>query len=38
MTMEYSADMELASQVLYGHFGPVYLHQASKNDDEKHCF
>ena len=23
---------------LLGHFGPVYLLQVSKNDDEKHCF
>jgi len=27
--------MELASQVLLGHFGPVYLLQVSKNDEEK---
>ena len=24
--------------VLNGHFGPVYLLQVSKNDDEEHCF
>ena len=22
----------------FGHFGPVYLLQVSKNDDEEHCF
>ena len=30
--------MELACQVLNGHFGPVYLLQVSKNDDEERCF
>ena len=30
-------DMELAYSVLYGYFGPVYLLQVSKNDEE-HCF
>ena len=30
--------MELACGVLRGHFGPVYLIQISKNDDEKCCF
>ena len=30
--------MELACQVLHDHFGPVYLLQVSKNDDEKSCF
>ena len=40
MTMELSRlapclkCMELACQVLNGHFGPVYLLQVSKNDDE----
>ena len=29
--------MELGYQVLLGHFGPVYLLQASKNDDEERC-
>ena len=29
--------MGLACWVLYGHFGPVYLLQVSKND-EKGCF
>ena len=28
----------LACSVLNGHFGPVYLLQVSKNDDEEHCF
>jgi hypothetical protein len=23
---------------LHGHFGPVYLFQVNKNDDEEHCF
>lgn len=27
--------MELASQVLLGHVGPVYLLQVSKDDEEK---
>ena len=26
--------MELACQALHGHFGPVYLLQVSKNEDE----
>jgi hypothetical protein len=30
--------MELGSQVLLGYFGPVYLLQVSKNDDEERCF
>ena len=30
--------MELGCQVLLGHFGPVYLLQVSKNDDEERCF
>ena len=30
--------MELTCQVLHGHFGPVYLLQVSRNDDEKRCF
>jgi len=30
--------MALAYSVLNGHFGPVYLLQVSKNDDEEHCF
>ena len=30
--------MELDCQVLLGHFGPVYLLQVSKKDDEEHCF
>ena len=30
--------MELAYEVLHGHFKPVYLLQVSKNDDEKRCF
>ena len=30
--------MELGCKVLLGHFGPVYLLQVSKNDDEEHCF
>ena len=25
-------------QVLFGHFGPVFLLQVSKNDDEERCF
>ena len=29
--------MKLGCQVLLGHFGPVYLLQVSKNDDEKRC-
>ena len=29
---------KLACQVLHGHFGPVYLLQVIKNDDEEHCF
>ena len=29
--------MELCCQVLLGHFGPVYLCQVSKYDDEEHC-
>ena len=28
----------LNCRVLNGHFGPVYLLQVSKNDDEKRCF
>ena len=35
MAIEY---MELDCCVLHGHFGPVYLLQVSKNDDEKQCF
>jgi hypothetical protein len=30
--------LELECQVLLGHFGPVYLLQVNKNDDEEHCF
>ena len=30
--------MKLACQILHGHFGPVYLSQVSKNDDEELCF
>ena len=30
--------MGIACSVLNGHFGPVYLPQVSKNDDEEHCF
>ena len=30
--------MELGCQVLLGHFGPAYLLQVSKNDDEECCF
>ena len=30
--------MEPTCQVLHGHFGPVYLLQVSRNDDEKRCF
>jgi hypothetical protein len=30
--------MELACGVLPGHFGPIYLLQVSKNDDEEHYF
>ena len=30
--------MEVACRVLHGHFGPVYVLQVSKNDDEKRCF
>ena len=30
--------MELVCGVLHGYFGPVYLLQVSKNDDENHCF
>ena len=30
--------MEIGCQVLLGHFGPVYLLQLSKNDDEESCF
>ena len=30
--------MDLVSKVLHGHFRPVYLLQASKNDTEKRCF
>ena len=30
--------MEIGCQVLLGHFGPVYLLQGSKNDDEERCF
>ena len=29
--------MELGCQALLGHFGPVYLLQVSKNDDEERC-
>ena len=29
--------MELDCQVLLGHFGPLYLLQVSKNDDEERC-
>ena len=31
-------NMGLAYSVLNVHFGPVYLLQVSKNDDEEHCF
>ena len=30
--------MKVAYRVLHGHFGPVYLLQLSKNDDEERCF
>ena len=30
--------MKLGCHVLLGHFGPVYLHQVSRNDDEECCF
>ena len=30
--------MKLAWWVLHSYFGPEWLHQVSKNDDEKHCF
>ena len=30
-------DMELACSVLNGPFGPVYLLQVSKTDDEEHA-
>ena len=30
--------VETRHQVLLGHFGPVYLLQVSKNDDEERCF
>ena len=30
--------MELGCQVLLDHFGPVYLLQVNKDDDEKPCF
>ena len=30
--------IKLAFRVLHGHFGPVYLLQVSKKDDEKCCF
>jgi hypothetical protein len=30
--------MELARQVLHGHFESAYLLQVSKNDDKKRCF
>ena len=30
--------MDLGCQVLLGRFGPVYLLQVSKNDDEERCF
>jgi hypothetical protein len=29
--------MELGCQLLLGHYGPVNLLQASKNDDEEQC-
>ena len=29
--------MKLACQVLNGHFGPVYLLQIRKNEDEERC-
>ena len=42
MAMEYSAGQfyafntwdQPAEYVLNGHFGPIYLHQVSKDDDE----
>ena len=30
--------MKLACQVLHGHFGPVFLLQVSKNNEQKRCF
>ena len=30
--------IEVALQVLHGHFGPVYLFQISKIDHETDCF